>query len=188
MSTQVPVWVPVVVAIVGLLGVLGAQLVAGWREDRRWRREQEREDVRWAREREKIADERSYVAREHAYAQVIGLLEAWAWLLWPAKESLFAGRGVPPDAVEPLRATRDRASEVLGPANLHAPAAVRAAMRDAIVSKSDFTAGLLDERPDVARLHELYETTKSTYLTVRAAMRADLGVDPDDDPHDGRAG
>ncbi|PKV90303.1 hypothetical protein ATK30_1047 [Amycolatopsis echigonensis] len=43
-------WVPIVVGMIGLVGVVAGQLVNAWREDRRWRREQEREDVRWARE------------------------------------------------------------------------------------------------------------------------------------------
>lgn len=49
-SGQVSVWVPIVVGVIGLVGVIAGQLVNAWREDRRWRREQEREDVRWARE------------------------------------------------------------------------------------------------------------------------------------------
>lgn len=49
-SGQVSVWVPIVVGVIGVVGVIAGQLVNAWREDRRWRREQEREDVRWARE------------------------------------------------------------------------------------------------------------------------------------------
>ncbi|MFE3225540.1 hypothetical protein [Nocardia sp. NPDC059228] len=32
MGGQVPVWVPIVVAAPGFIGVLGAQLIAAWRE------------------------------------------------------------------------------------------------------------------------------------------------------------
>ncbi|MDI5979851.1 hypothetical protein [Amycolatopsis magusensis] len=49
-SGQVSVWVPIVVGVIGLVGVIAGQLVSAWREDRRWRREQVREDMRWARE------------------------------------------------------------------------------------------------------------------------------------------
>ncbi|MFE3002673.1 hypothetical protein ACFXG4_47875 [Nocardia sp. NPDC059246] len=34
MGGQVSVWVPIVVAALGFIGVLGAQLIAAWREDR----------------------------------------------------------------------------------------------------------------------------------------------------------
>jgi hypothetical protein len=45
--------VPVVVAVLGIVGIISGQLVNAWREDRRWRRELEREDLRWQRERER---------------------------------------------------------------------------------------------------------------------------------------
>ena len=41
-SGQVSIWVPIVVGIIGLIGIVAGQLVNAWREDRRWRREQER--------------------------------------------------------------------------------------------------------------------------------------------------
>lgn len=50
---QVSVWVPIVVGVIGLVGVVAGQLVNAWREDRRWKREQQREEIRWSREREK---------------------------------------------------------------------------------------------------------------------------------------
>ncbi len=55
---QVSIWVPIIVGIIGLVGVVVGQLVNAWREDRRWRREQEREDLRWKREAEKEAAKR----------------------------------------------------------------------------------------------------------------------------------
>jgi len=45
-----PVWVPLVVAILGLGGVLISQVLAGRREDARWQRERAREQDRWDRE------------------------------------------------------------------------------------------------------------------------------------------
>jgi hypothetical protein len=50
---QVSIWVPIIVGVIGLIGVISGQLVNAWREDRRWRRDQDREEVRWKREREK---------------------------------------------------------------------------------------------------------------------------------------
>jgi hypothetical protein len=52
-SGQVSIWVPIIVGFIGLIGVIAGQLVNAWREDRRWRREQEREDLRWKREAER---------------------------------------------------------------------------------------------------------------------------------------
>lgn len=43
-SGQVSVWVPIIVGVIGLIGVIAGQLVNAWREDRRWKREREREE------------------------------------------------------------------------------------------------------------------------------------------------
>ncbi|MFC4003703.1 hypothetical protein ACFS2C_10025 [Prauserella oleivorans] len=41
---NVPLWVPIVVSLIGVAGIVaGGHLVNVWREDRRWRREQHRE-------------------------------------------------------------------------------------------------------------------------------------------------
>ncbi|MBE1463102.1 hypothetical protein [Kibdelosporangium phytohabitans] len=66
----------IAVALVGFVGVLSAQFIAAWREDRRWRRDQEREDKKWQRERDKEIDNRGYEGRQNAYAQVIAAVEA----------------------------------------------------------------------------------------------------------------
>jgi hypothetical protein len=62
-STQVPLWVPVIVALLGFIGVLGAQAIAAWRDDRRWQQEAEREELRWNRDRAREKDNRSYQGR-----------------------------------------------------------------------------------------------------------------------------
>jgi hypothetical protein len=55
-SGQVSVWVPIVVAVLGILGVVAGQLINIWREERRWERERLREDLRWERERQRDID------------------------------------------------------------------------------------------------------------------------------------
>lgn len=47
---QVPVWIPIVVGVIGVAGVLAGQFIGAWREDKRWTREWEREKARWQRE------------------------------------------------------------------------------------------------------------------------------------------
>ena len=64
-SGQVSIWVPVVVGVIGLIGVVVGQLINAWREDRRWKREQEREDLRWQRERERESDGREHDLRKY---------------------------------------------------------------------------------------------------------------------------
>lgn len=53
MQTGVPLWIPLAVGLLGVLGVIVGQLLGSRREDRRWEREREREDLRWQREHER---------------------------------------------------------------------------------------------------------------------------------------
>jgi hypothetical protein len=59
-SAQVSVWVPIAVAIIGILGVIAGQGYSSWRDDRRWSRETRREDARALREIES-----AQLARDH---------------------------------------------------------------------------------------------------------------------------
>lgn len=172
-------WVPLVVALVGLGGVLGAQLVAGWREDRRWQREVQREELRWQREQA----ERRHNGREDAYGRMIGALEAWQWMLYPVKEQVLSGAGALTDEQRgELESMHRAARDVLGPMNLHAPATVRNLMRDAVLAKADFTSALLGARLPAteelrATLLAQYQKSLEVYYAMRAAMRLDLGID-----------
>jgi hypothetical protein len=76
-SGQVSVWVPVVVGVLGVIGVITAQFVAAWREDRRWRREAAREDLRWSREQDRDAQNHWRDKRTDVYLEVIEVLQAW---------------------------------------------------------------------------------------------------------------
>ena len=63
-SDHVPLWVPILVALMGFAGVLAAQVIANRREDKRWKHEQEQENQRWAREKESRAEARSDKRRQ----------------------------------------------------------------------------------------------------------------------------
>ena len=64
-SGQVSVWVPIVVGIIGLLGVVTGQLINSRREDRRWEREAVREELRHRREGERLAADRAHAIALH---------------------------------------------------------------------------------------------------------------------------
>ena len=87
-SGQVSVWVPIVVAVLGILGIIGGQMFASWRDDRRWSQEIAREEARAQREI-KTAE----LAREHeitlrwidqrltAYTECLSVFEEWLDIL-----------------------------------------------------------------------------------------------------------
>lgn len=74
-NSQVSIWVPIVVGVIGVVGVIAGQLINAWREDRRWKREQEREEIRWLREsrRESIKLDRD--TKVAAYGQLLQTLD-----------------------------------------------------------------------------------------------------------------
>jgi hypothetical protein len=177
-SGSVPLWVPIVVGLLGFCGVLGAQLIAGWREDRRWQREVSRENLRWQRERERQHEERRYAGRELAYGKMIGLLEEWQWVLHPAKERVIKREESLTDELRAgLRSMRDEAREALGPINLHAPDAIRRLMRDAILAKVRLTDALLAGSDQYVEMDAQYRRSLDAYVAMRTAMRRDLAID-----------
>lgn len=177
-AAQVPLWVPLVVALLGLAGVVTAQLIAGRREDMRWAREQEREELRWLRERQREQDERRYRGRLDAYSQVIGALEAWGWALYPAKHWVL-NRGQVLDEAQraELSRLRDLARDALGPMNLFAPDDLRELMRVAVLARADFTTSMLAGNVSDEDLRTQWHHSWEAYRTMRSAMRRDLDID-----------
>ena len=64
-SGQDSVWVPIIVGIIGLAGVVTGQLINSRREDRRWEREAAREELRHRRETERLAADRAHAIALH---------------------------------------------------------------------------------------------------------------------------
>jgi hypothetical protein len=133
MSSQVPVWIPLAVAFLGVLGVIAGQIINAWREDRRWRREQEREEIRWQRAR---ITENAKLRLEHAdqwretkiktYANLLRLLAEMRDLMVevdryvarnPSKEKYPPARG---DVRRVYRETQEACGEIriIGSANM----------------------------------------------------------------------
>ena len=180
-SGQVPLWVPVVVALLGLGGVLGAQLIAGWREDKRWRRETEREELRWGRERDRERENRSFEGRAKAYAEVIGAIESFDWVLYDARRALREGGALDEATAADLRKATTLARTSLGAVNVHAPERIRAMLRESLVRRSTLATKLLTGRHgDEER--QLWRDAQREYKIMRRAMRDDLGLDLEPSP------
>ncbi|MGV9664378.1 hypothetical protein [Nocardia niigatensis] len=169
MGGQVSVWVPIVVAALGFVGVLGAQLIAAWREDRRWRRDSARQD-----------ENRLYTARSDAYAHLIGRIEYWDVALFP----LVRGKDNPPasGALERSEAAYDAANTGQGMVNLFAPEHIRVWILETIRPRLDMTRWITREgEPDREKLTAAWRDAQIAYRTLRALMRADLGMDAGQD-------
>jgi hypothetical protein len=172
-GSQVPVWIPIVVALLGLAGVILTQFLSGRRETRRMAEEAAREDRRWQREREA----RTHETRADAYAQLMGVLEAFDGVLFQARAIVEADGELDEHQITELRDVRSEAQHALGPVVLHAPEAVRRLVSDATLPRMRLAMVLLDPDGDRTRLRPAWEAGQRGYRVMRARMRADLGFD-----------
>jgi hypothetical protein len=90
-SGQVSVWVPIVVAVLGILGVVAGQLINIWREKRRWEREMRREDLRWERERQREIDAHWRERRFDVHVALLAAFREWEASLAVAVAARAAG-------------------------------------------------------------------------------------------------
>ena len=166
-------WIPIVVAILGLAGVVLTQVLAGRRERQRRREDDAREERRWQREREA----RAYQARATAYAELIGAIEAFDGVLFHARQVREAERPLDDHEVSNLRAVTSETQHALGAVNLHAPERVRAQIREATLPRMRLSVTLLDPTGSTAKMRPAWDAGQTAYRTLRALMRRDLGLD-----------
>jgi len=167
------VWIPIVVALFGLAGVILTQVLSGRREARRMAEEAAREERRWQREREA----RTHETRADAYAQLMGALEAFDGVLFQARAIRESDGKLDEHHLAELREVRSEAQHALGPVVLHAPEAVRRLVSDATLPRMRLAAMLLDPEGDDTRLRPAWDAGQRGYRVMRARMRADLGFD-----------
>ncbi len=162
MSSHVPLWVPVAVALLGLAGVIVTQLLNNRREELRWQRDREA---------------RSHDARATAYAEVMGVIESFDMVLFENRNAREAGE--PVEQAE-VREAAGEARRALGPVNLHAPEAVRVLLSKAILPRMHLARRILNNASDPATLRPIWDTAQVNYRVLRAEMRRDLGLDAED--------
>lgn len=182
MSSQVPLWVTIAVAFVGFAGVLSAQFIAAWREDRRWRRDQAREDKKWSRERDKEIENRDYEGRKNAYGQIIADVEAYDWLVYPVVAAVRRMADNPQilrdDQKAEVSKAREELRHSLGPVNLFAPQRFNDMLRKTMLPRSRLAMYLTTgPAPEWTRVKELWDESQRGYRVMRAEMRRDLGLD-----------
>lgn len=138
-SGQVSVWVPVAVGLIGLAGVLGAQVIAAWREGKRWRRDMDREDLRWQRDRDKDRESKEHdvalqlnTQKLVCYSQFALAVTGWNAELLRAAQALRGTGTVPSELGSRLRERAEIAEASLATMEILGSDTVRDAGRDAI--------------------------------------------------------
>lgn len=168
-----PVWIPILVAVLGLSGVVVTQVLASRREARRLREEAEREERRWRRER----DARTYEARSAAYAQLVTAFETFDMVMYPARAARLRGLDLDPADAAELREVRGKVRESFGPAVLLAPEDVRRLIQEAGEPRFRHFEALLATDADKDALHSDWDEGQHQYRLLRRQMRIDLGLD-----------
>jgi hypothetical protein len=164
------VWVPLVTAAVGLLAGLGTSIVTQRRAD-------SREDARWKRE----DSQRRLQDRQEAYARLMAALYAWDDELRRARADRNVGALLNErselDTAE-LRRLRMAAREARALVDLMAPDSVRSLAKSAQTDREIFgTVHLeLDESMDPAKGKAAWTRVREGTVSLREAMRTDLGL------------
>jgi hypothetical protein len=181
-SGGVPLWVPLVVGLIGLLGVLYTQ----WRSDRReersrhesrkrereqWDRQERKQREQWARE----DSARTYEQRRDVYVRFITEFDQ----VW----ELVAGRyylpGHWPEPVPEDDRTYLKLSEEIRTLRLFASTAVTLMADDAMTALEQFDRLPPHRGEDYDDAEDLNARLRQKYDLLQKAMRRDLGV-PDE--------
>ncbi len=178
---QVPLWTPLAVALLGIIGVVAGQFVNAHREDRRWRREQVREDVRWARERLRWAEEREFETERYWRDQRLRIYAAFLAAISNLRvEMRYAGDRLRDNAQldgarrERLLELAATARDLYAPLGVVGPADVRDQATELIRVFAENLSHLLDGHPvDTAPLLGL---VRNFAVTTRRV----LGTEPPD--------
>lgn len=100
---QVSVWVPIVVGLLGVVGVIAGQFVSAWREDQRWKRELKREDIRWERDMLKSHEQHRLDNDQKIRALRLDTYSEFLVVMAKIESNLMSNIGTPAAAQEELQ-------------------------------------------------------------------------------------
>ncbi|WP_170223246.1 hypothetical protein [Nonomuraea turkmeniaca] len=184
-SGQVSIWVPVVVAVLGIIGVIAGQFVSAWREDRRWRRELAREDLRWEREQQRECQSRESEAAVHwrnerlrLYSGFVAVVRDWVRLLRQASYDYEPKKDISPETLSRLRELETEAMKLWSEIGLIGSEAVDEACADFVLicrgALTTLEAHVRGEGPPA--IHRQWIMDQSD--VVVDCLRSELGMKP----------
>jgi hypothetical protein len=191
-GAQAPIWVPLLVGVIGLAGVLATQIVASVRARSERRSADQREDLRWSRAQEERRDAaaredryRSHDDRTHAYANLVLEVTRWRDRLGRAGSQRAANDHVADTKISlPVIESQRAAEEAEATVALLAPDTVRAACEAAGLSLLKATIVLMDDTAPAEALDAYTDAVKEPAERMIELMRADLeaSVEPHPTP------
>jgi hypothetical protein len=180
MSATTPLWVPLMIAAVGLATTIGAAVLTQWwasrREDVRWGRERDDRQEQWKRE-----DSLRWLQdRQQAYARLIAALDEWDHELGSARAALTIDAEFAEyeklwpkelDTAE-LKRRGKTARDALALVQFMAPKAVGGLARRTVQDREEFQVIHLATQPtDATDLNERWARLRARRRDLLAAMR-----------------
>lgn len=187
MPSQVPIWIPLAVALVGVIGIIAGQFVNAWREDRRWKHEQEREELRWRRAK---ATENAKLQLEHTQQWRETKIRIYGSLIRLLDELEKVAIVYYPDSVRETLLKDGKATLPTLPNNMRHPGEIinnllQVIAEAQIVATSDVNemlsnVGNLDRSIGYTESGEplLAHRARSMRLSIVPIVRAELGIHP----------
>jgi len=166
---QVSVWVPIIVGLIGVAGVVAGQVINAWRERRN-------EETRWARERQRDAHQDRLVWREKRLRIAVDFLitlNVWRELavdVWHETQR----EGHPTELTSSqLHDSVTRMSDQLAEIKLIGTEMMRTAATEVV---DVLLATFARTREEATGLEEASRQLSTTIRTLRETFRAELGV------------
>ena len=179
---QVAVWVPILVGLLGMAGVIGAQLVNAWREQRR-------EDIRWRREREKEEIQRRRADYLHwrekrleVSVELMISLNKWRELIVDRlreRHGLIEGYD---DTQDQLRSAVEQTSDLLAQCKLIGTETMRSTASETVsLFRARYRAAM--EAPEPLNWDDIAQVSRELSLkrgSLQEAIREELAVTSSD--------
>ncbi|MDA3644803.1 hypothetical protein LZ318_24535 [Saccharopolyspora indica] len=176
---QVSVWVPIVVGLLGMVGVISGQFVSAWREQRR-------ENIRWCREREKEDLQRrreDYLhwrdKRLEVAVELMISLNKWRELIVDRLREHHGLLKMPVDTSEQLRDVVEETSDRMAQLKLVGTDTIRTLASETVnLFRSRFGSAM--SSPSKLTSDEIEQISRELSLKRRdlqEAVRKELGVD-----------
>ncbi|HEX3731737.1 MAG TPA: hypothetical protein VHU91_02295 [Mycobacteriales bacterium] len=124
---------------------------------------------------------RNYDARQRAYAEFVGAIEALDWQLYPAKEAVRSGSGVDDLSRAEIRESYIAMSRACGPIVMAAPSEIQQVLHHTTIPRARLARILMchpsDHHADAGIRDEVqreWKEAQHAYRGLRERLRADL--------------
>jgi hypothetical protein len=182
-GAQAPIWVPILVGGIGVVGVILTQVIASIRAAGERQAADRREDIRWNRaqdERHELVERedryRSHAERTEAYAKVVLEMTRWQDRLQRARVTRASGKTITSEMFKPVEEALHAAEEAAATLTLLAPNLVRLPWGAAFGGLLKVSRLMLADDLPISEIDDASTSANDLINKMLDAMRIDLTV------------